>query len=69
MIARQSILLKAAQKTQSALDSQHYPPYTDYPINLYVLYTAPTKAYTVKKLVRLGLKTAAVLSTFLNRRS
>jgi hypothetical protein len=46
MIARQSILLKAAQKTQSALDShhiaQHDPNYTDYPINSYVLYTAPT---------------------------
>ena len=46
MIARQSILLKAAQKTQSSLDShriaQHDPNYTDYPINSYVLYTAPT---------------------------
>ena len=46
MIARQSILLKAAQKTQSALDShriaQHDPNYTDYPINSYVLYIAPT---------------------------
>jgi hypothetical protein len=34
MIARQSILIKAAQKTQSALDShhiaQHDPNYTDY---------------------------------------
>jgi hypothetical protein len=46
MIARQSILLKVAQKTQSALDShhitQHDPNYTDYSINSYVLYTAPT---------------------------
>ena len=46
MIARQSILLKAAQKTQFTLDShhiaQHDPNYTDYPINSYVLYTAPT---------------------------
>ena len=42
MIARQSILLKAAQKTQFALDSHHDPNYTDYPINSYVLFTAPT---------------------------
>ncbi len=46
MIARQSTMLKVAQKTQSALDShriaQHDPNYTDYPINSYVLYTAPT---------------------------
>jgi len=46
MIAWQSILLKVAQKTQSALDShriaQHDPNYTDYPINSNVLYTAPT---------------------------
>ena len=46
MIARQSTLLKVAQKTQSALDSHrialHDPNYTDYPINSYVLYTAPT---------------------------
>jgi hypothetical protein len=46
VLARQSILLKAAQKTQSALDShhikQHDPSYTDYPINSYFLYTALT---------------------------
>jgi len=46
MIARQSMLLKAVQKTQSVLDShhiaQHHPNYTDYPINSYVLFTAPT---------------------------
>jgi hypothetical protein len=46
MIARQSILLKAVVKTRSSLDShrtaQHDPNYTDYPINSYVLYTAPT---------------------------
>ena len=46
MIARQSILLKAAQKTQFTLDShhiaQHDPNYTDYPINSDVLFTAPT---------------------------
>jgi hypothetical protein len=46
MIARQLILLKVVQKTQSALDShhiaQHDPNYTDYSINSYVLYTAPT---------------------------
>ena len=45
MIARQSILLKAAQKTQSALDShhiaQHNPNYTDYPINSYVFFYHP----------------------------
>jgi hypothetical protein len=44
MIARQSILLKAAEKTRSSLNShriaQHDPNYTDYPINSYVLYTA-----------------------------
>ena len=41
MIARQLILLKAAQKTQFALGShyiaQHDSNYTDYPINSYVL--------------------------------
>ena len=46
MIARQSILLKAAQKTQFTLDShhiaQHDPNYTEYPIISYVLFTAPT---------------------------
>ena len=46
MIARQSILLIAAQKTQFTLDShhiaQHDPNYTDYPINSYILFTAPT---------------------------
>jgi hypothetical protein len=56
MIARQSILLKAAQKTQSALDShhiaQHNPYYTDYPINSYALYTAPTGPSDKLKLKR-----------------
>jgi hypothetical protein len=46
MVDSQSILLKAAQKTQSALDShhiaQHDANYTDYSINSYVLYTALT---------------------------
>ena len=46
MIARHSILLKAAQKTQFTLDShhiaQHDPNYTDYPINSYVFINAPT---------------------------
>jgi len=46
MIARQSILLKAAQKSQSVLDSHHIakhdPNYTDYPINSYVFFTALT---------------------------
>jgi hypothetical protein len=45
MTAQQSILLKAAQKTQSTLDShhiaQHAPNYTDYPINSYILYIVP----------------------------
>ena len=45
MIARQSLLLKVAQKTQSTLDShhiaQHDPNFTDYPINSYVLFTSP----------------------------
>ena len=42
MIARQSILLKAAFALDLHHIAQHDPNYTDYSINLYVLFTAPS---------------------------
>jgi len=46
MIARQSLLIKTAQQTQSKLDSHHIAQqdqnFTDFPIHSYVLFTSPS---------------------------